>query len=43
MPVDYDFLIKIPSGIDNAELERQVSAQATLYKLAGTKFLITTY
>lgn len=41
--VDYDFLILIPSGIDTTELERQVTAQANLYKLAGTKFLIQSY
>lgn len=43
IPVDYDFLVKIPIGIDTAELERQVKAQTNLYKLAGPKFLITTY
>lgn len=41
--IDYDFLVKIPTGIDTPELERQVKAQTTLYKLAGTRFLITTY
>jgi hypothetical protein len=41
--VYYDFQIKIPVGIWTAELERQVSAQATLYKLAGKVFQIITY
>lgn len=41
--VDYDFKILIPSGIDTVELERQVTAQANLYKLAGTRFIIETY
>lgn len=41
--VDFDFKILIPVGIYTTELQRQVSAQATLYKLAGTRFIIETY
>lgn len=41
--MDYDFKIKIPSGIWTAELERQVKAQTNLYKLAGKRFIIETY
>lgn len=43
IPVDYDFVIHIPSGIDTAELERQIKAQTNLYKLAGPSFIIDTY
>lgn len=43
VPVDYDFIVHIPSGIDTVELERQIKAQTNLYKLAGPKFIIDTY
>jgi hypothetical protein len=39
----YDFLVKIPVGIWTSELERQVGAQTSLYKLAGKVFKIITY
>lgn len=42
-PEDYDFKVLIPVGIWTIELERQVRAQTTLYKLAGPKFIIETY
>jgi hypothetical protein len=41
--VEYDFKVRIPVGIHSAELERRVRAETTLYKLAGTKFIIETY
>jgi hypothetical protein len=40
---DYDFIVKIPSGIHTAELERRVRAEVNLYKLVGKTFDITTY
>lgn len=40
---DYDFIVFIPVGIYTTELERQVRAQTTLFKLAGTRFIIDTY
>jgi hypothetical protein len=42
-PIDEDFKILVPIGIDTVELERQIKAQTNLYKLAGTRFIIQTY
>lgn len=39
----YDFKVKIPSGIYTAELNRRVTAETNLYKLAGKKFITETY
>lgn len=41
--VDYDFKVKIPSGIYTTELDRQITAQTKLYKLAGPKFITEPY
>lgn len=41
--IDYDFTVKIPSGIWTAELERRVKAYTNLYKLDGPSFNIITY
>jgi hypothetical protein len=35
----YDFLVKIPSGIYSAELNRKVIAETNLLKLTGTRFI----
>jgi hypothetical protein len=42
-PIDYDFKILIPTGIWTTELERQIKAQAKLYKLAGPKMIVEQY
>lgn len=39
----YDFVVSIPVGIHTAELERQITAETTLYKLSGKKFITDTY
>jgi hypothetical protein len=41
--IPYDFLVRIPTGIYSAELERRIRNEVTIYKLAGTRFLIEQY
>lgn len=38
-----DFTVKIPVGIYTAALDRAVSAEVTLFKLAGKTFVVITY
>lgn len=42
-PDAFDFLVKIPSGIHTAELERRVTEETRTYKLAGKTFDVITY
>lgn len=42
-PDTFDFLVKIPSGIHTAELERRVTEETRTYKLAGKTFDVITY
>jgi hypothetical protein len=42
-PLDYDFKVRIPSGIYTTEIDRRIKAEVTIYKLAGKRFLTETY
>lgn len=40
---NYDFKVKIPSGIYTSELDRRIKAYTNLYKLVGPSFITVTY
>lgn len=40
---DYNFTVKIPSGVYTAELDRRTKAEVKIFKLAGMKFKTETY
>lgn len=43
VPLDYDFKVRIPSGIYTTELDRRIKAETNIFKIAGPRFITEIY